>query len=105
MSNWPFRITEPVLDVVEALVTASEPVHGWAVADSTGQSGPNVYRALRRLQDAGWVGYRWDNNPELSPPPRRLYWLTAEGERRATALLAERRGGATLQPDGEGVHR
>jgi PadR family transcriptional regulator PadR len=95
--KWPFRITAPLLDVVEALRHAGGPLHGWGIAEETGQSGPNVYRALRRLQDAGWVDYVWEaENPAPGKPRRRLYWLTSEGRRQAGALLADRRGGPAL---------
>lgn len=91
--GWPFRITTPLLDVVEALVHADTAVHGWALAEQTGQSGPNVYRALARLRAAGWVwGRREARNPESGRPPRCSYRLTARGSAQARLLLEERRG-------------
>ncbi len=95
MTNWPFRVTPPLVDVIDALTRAHGKLHGWALADVCGQTTPNVYRALERLRDAGWVAYEWEaENPEPGRPRRRLYWLTAEGWRRGPALLTERRGDA-----------
>jgi DNA-binding MarR family transcriptional regulator len=95
MTAWPFRVTPPLVDVVDALTRAEGKLHGWALADLCGQTPPNVYRALERLRAAGWVEFEWESeNPELGRPRRRLYWLTAEGWRQGPALLAERRGEA-----------
>ena len=85
----PFRLTTPLIGVVQALVDADGPVHGWYIAESTGHSGPNVYRALRRLQDAAWVDCTWADNPTSGRPRRRLYWLTSAGRVAAAELLAE----------------
>lgn len=93
--RWPFRITAPLLDVVQALRDADGPTHGWYLAEVTGQSGPNVYRALRRLQDAAWVDYAWVDSPESGRPRRRLYWLTPAGNRASVDLLAQRTGDST----------
>lgn len=96
MTSWPFRVTPPLLAVVDALTRAGGKLHGWALADLCGQTPPNVYRVLERLRDAGWVAYEWEaENPEPGRPRRRLYWLTGEGWRRGPALLAERRGEAS----------
>jgi DNA-binding PadR family transcriptional regulator len=89
--GWPFRVTPPLLDVVAALSRAQERVHGWDLAERTGQSSPNVYRVLERLRVAGWVDYEWElENPQHGKPRRRFYWLTDLGARQAPALLAER---------------
>jgi len=88
--SWPFRVTRPLVEVLQGLLGADGPVHGWHIAEVTNQSGPNVYRALRRLQDASWVDCRWVDSPEAGRPRRRLYWLTPAGQRGATQLLTER---------------
>jgi PadR family transcriptional regulator, regulatory protein PadR len=90
--GWPFRVTKPLVDVLQALLRADGPIHGWRLAEVTRQSGPNVYRALRRLQDAAWVDCRWVDSPEAGRPRRRLYWLTPAGQRGAAQLLNERAG-------------
>ncbi|MEW9533256.1 PadR family transcriptional regulator [Microbispora sp. NPDC049125] len=92
------RITQPTLDVIEALVDAhrrGEELHGWAIIKAVGRTGPTVYNVLDRLEDAKWISGRWESeNPDPSRPRRRFYSLTGEGARRAPALLAERRPGA-----------
>ena len=89
--SWPFRVTPPLIDVVDALTRAGGKVHGWGLAEISGQTPPNVYRCLERLRLAGWVTYEWEiENPQPGRPRRRLYWLTAEGWRHAPALLTER---------------
>jgi PadR family transcriptional regulator, regulatory protein PadR len=94
--GWPFRVTGPLVEVVRALLDAEGPVHGWHLAEVTDQSGPNVYRALRRLHDAAWVEYQWVDSPEPGRPRRRLYWLTPAGQLAALKLLHER---STTTPD------
>lgn len=102
--KWPFRVTPPLLDVVQALTQMDEKIYGWDLAARCGQSAPNVYRALERLLGAGWVGYEWEaENPEPGKPRRRFYWLTEEGTLQAPRLLAERRG--AKKPRGVGVPR
>jgi PadR family transcriptional regulator PadR len=97
--TWPFRITAPLVDVVDALTRAGGKIHGWSLAEMSGQTTPNVYRALERLRLAGWVAHEWEaENPQPGRPRRRLYWLTGEGWRRAPELLAERRGGTLPRP-------
>jgi DNA-binding PadR family transcriptional regulator len=78
------------VEVLQTLLGTDGPVHGWHIAEVTNQSGPNVYRALRRLQDAAWVDCRWVDSPEAGRPRRRLYWLTPAGQRGAVQLLQER---------------
>jgi len=88
--SWPFRVTGPLVKVVQALLVAEGPVHGWRIAEVTDLGGPTVYRALRRLQDAAWIEYRWVESPEPGRPRRRLYWLTPAGLLAAPKLLNER---------------
>lgn len=89
--TWPFRVTPPLLDVVEVLVATEGKIHGQALADELGEGGPNVYRALERLRSAGWIDDEWEpRNPEHRAPPRRLCWLTPEGRIQAAALLEDK---------------
>lgn len=88
--RWPFRVTRPLVEVLQALVSTDRPIHGWHIAELAHQSGPNVYRALRRLQDAAWVDCRWEDSPEAGRPRRRQYWLTPAGRLSAVQLLNER---------------
>ncbi|MGW5685196.1 PadR family transcriptional regulator [Nonomuraea sp. NPDC003754] len=97
------RVTQPTLDVLEALVQAqqrSEEMHGWAIMKATGRAGPTVYKVLDRLEDAHWVKGRWEELADDQPGPRRrFYELTGEGVPAARALLAQRRPSAlTTRP-------
>jgi DNA-binding PadR family transcriptional regulator len=89
------RITQPTLDVLEALLRAhkeGEQIHGWAIMKETKRSGPTVYNALDRLEDAGWITGEWEElEPDANRPRRRFYQLTGEGAPAARTLLAARR--------------
>jgi PadR family transcriptional regulator, regulatory protein PadR len=91
-----FRVTAPLLDVLEVFVEAFSDdggeLHGWQIVKSTKRSGPTVYGVLDRLVGAGWISGRWeDENPQPNRPRRRLYCLTPDGVAPARQLLAERR--------------
>jgi hypothetical protein len=111
---WPFRVTDPLLEVVEVLLDAHASLHGWAIMKQTQRSGPTVYQVLERLRKAGWVECWWEDeesprvgepsaraasasqNAEIRPPERdnvprkRYYVLSGEGAVQVPRLLAER---------------
>lgn len=92
----PVRVTGPLLDVLEVLLTAlvdgDEDPHGWAIMKSIKRAGPTVYGVLDRLEDAAWIVGEWEAQPpDVSKPRRRRYRLTNTGADRARALLLERR--------------
>ena len=93
--EYPGRITEPLLDVLEMLIEAtrrSQELHGWALMKGTNRSGPTVYGVLDRLEDIGWIiGRSEECNPKPGRPPRRFYHLTPEGMAGAERVLATRR--------------
>ena len=90
------RVTEPTLDVLDVLLQAhrdGRDIHGWEIKKTTRRSGPTVYGVIDRLEDAGLVEGRWeDQDPQATGPRRRYYCLTGAGVRTASTLLAERRG-------------
>jgi DNA-binding PadR family transcriptional regulator len=99
----PVRVTNPLLDVLEALLwafdTHSGDLHGWAIMKVAKRSGPTVYGVLDRLEEAGWISGRWeDENPEQGKPRRRLYSLTPTGTIGAREILRERRPQALRPP-------
>jgi DNA-binding PadR family transcriptional regulator len=57
--------------------------YGFDIIDITGLPSGTVYPALRRLEDLGYVGSKWEKHEiaqkELRPP-RKYYRLTREGE-------------------------
>lgn len=74
------RFLEPAL----LLLLHHRPAHGYtllAELDSFGLGGsdPSVlYRALRVMEEKGWVSSYWDEE-DTQGPPRRVYRLTREG--------------------------
>ena len=98
----PVRITDPLLDVLEIFLQAlaeQRDLHGWAILKATKRAGPTVYGVLDRLEDAGWVTGRWeDQHPKTNTPRRRLYRLTPTGAAAARELLAARRPAALGRP-------
>ena len=98
----PVRVTGPLLDVLEVFLQAfsdDKELHGWAILKATKRAGPTIYGVLDRLEDAGWVTGRWeDQPPNTNTPRRRLYRLTGDGVAAARDLLASRRPAASTQP-------
>ncbi|HET8684025.1 MAG TPA: helix-turn-helix transcriptional regulator [Micromonosporaceae bacterium] len=90
------RVTQPTLDVLEALLSAEGlELHGWAITKATQRTGPTVYKILERLTVGGLVTARWESeHPEPGKPRRRFYRLTPTGAERARGLLAQHRPGS-----------
>jgi len=93
MADGPVRVTQPLLDVLEVLLSTEDfRQHGWAIMKATKRAGPTVYRILDRLREAGWVIAEWEApQPGQTTPPRRFYQLTPSGRVGALALIEERR--------------
>jgi PadR family transcriptional regulator PadR len=78
----PVRFLEPAL----LLLLWDNPAHGYTLLDQLGAFGlagidPSVvYRALRDMEERGWVVSVW-NEEQTQGPPRRVYRLTAEGRK------------------------
>src|SRR5690348_10114768 len=109
---WPFRVTDPLLDVLEILLDADADLHGWAIMKQSQRTGPTIYQVLERLRKASWVDCWWEDQEDHhssepqraagaghgndkgldreSVPRRRYYRLSDEGAARAPVLLAER---------------
>ena len=74
------RILKPAL----LLLLHHGPAHGYTLIehlDGYGLDDVNpsvVYRALRDMEERGWVASSWDDE-ETKGPPRRVYSLTALG--------------------------
>ena len=96
-------MTIPLLDVVEVFLVAlqegNEELHGWAIMKSAKRTGPTIYGILDRLESAGWVTGRWEQQPpDTNKPRRRFYRLTPTGVLAARNLLAECRPDALRSP-------
>jgi PadR family transcriptional regulator, regulatory protein PadR len=67
---------------------ASGYLYGFDIIDITGVPGGTVYPALRRLEEAGYLTSKWEEQriAQAEPrPPRKYYELTREGRE----ILAE----------------
>jgi DNA-binding PadR family transcriptional regulator len=89
----PQRITRQTVCLLEALL--SEPAREWygfELMERASLRSGTVYPLLHRLQADGWLtSFREKIDPsEEGRPRRRLYRLTAEGERSAQALVTLR---------------
>ncbi len=87
------RITLSLLKVVAQFV--DQPAAEWfgyRLAKATGLPSGRVHENLIRLERAGWIEARWEDETDKEPhrgPRRRLYRLTAPGHREALHLLSE----------------
>lgn len=76
------RFLEPTL----CLLLHHRPSHGYTLLDRLAEFGLGtmdsgvVYRALREMEEMGWVTSTWDVE-QAQGPPRRVYRLTAQGDR------------------------
>lgn len=75
------RMLEPAL----LLLLHHGPAHGYALIEELGRYGLDelnpsvVYRALRDMEDRGWVSSTWEQE-QTQGPPRRVYNLAALGD-------------------------
>ena len=89
----PADLLQGTLDMLILRAIASEPQHGWAIAQRIQQVSNNVlqvgqgslYPALHRLEYKGWIRAQWgssENNRKA-----RFYSLTAAGRKRLNVEL------------------
>lgn len=75
------RLVEPTL----LLLLHHGPAHGYPLIEQLDKYGladidPSaVYRALRDMEERGWVSSSWEDK-QTQGPPRRVYHLTALGD-------------------------
>lgn len=81
------RVTPATVDVLIALVEASDPVWGLLVVSSTGRPAGSVYPILERLESIEWVTSDWEVDARRTGPRRRLYRLTPDGLTAARAAI------------------
>ena len=81
LSRRAARMLEPAL----LLLLHHGPAHGYTLLDQLGGFGLGelntsvVYRALRDMEEKGWVTSTWDEE-QTQGPPRRVYRLTEAGD-------------------------
>lgn len=83
------RVTGATVDVLRILLDAADPVWGLSAIKATGRKPGTVYPILERLESAGWVGSRWEDDPSRPGPRRRYYELTDSGRVAAAQVVAE----------------
>src|SRR6201997_2268597 len=87
-------LLQGTLDMLILRAVATEPLHGWAIAQRIQEVSENVlqigqgslYPALHRLEYKGWIRAEWgasENNRKA-----RFYALTAAGRKQLNAELA-----------------
>jgi DNA-binding PadR family transcriptional regulator len=87
----PERITQQLLLVLGALM--ADPGRRWygmELMECTQLTSGTVYPILRRLVEAGWLVCAGEVPSDAGGAGRRLYALTGDGERAASAVLADR---------------
>ncbi|MEV6002170.1 PadR family transcriptional regulator [Streptomyces griseomycini] len=89
----PFKITSATLDVMEALLSTAEDVHGYAIARAAGKPTGSVYPILARLQSADMLESHWETEePTPGVPRKKFYRLTPNGREAVRSIVLERRG-------------
>src|SRR5262245_54188233 len=91
MANSDVRLSERGLRVLRMLVEQpSKGTSGAEIAKATGVSSGTLYPLLARLEAAGWLKSQWENVEPgaVGRPRRRLYKLTAIGQRRSHDALS-----------------
>jgi len=92
MADHDLRLTQPILKVLRFLL--EKPREGRSGADmskATRVGSGTLYPMLARLEAAGWLTSEWEaiDPHEAGRPRRRFYKLTAVGQNKARAALAE----------------
>ena len=100
------RVTDATLDVLRALRSGGPDIWGLQVIKESGRAPGTVYPILDRLERAGWIRSKWEDDEARPGPRRRLCEFTAEGATAAVELLAEREArqvtGKRSAPQAEG---
>jgi DNA-binding PadR family transcriptional regulator len=100
------RITLPLLQVLAQFL--AEPQGDWfgyRLAQVTGLRSGLVHENLIRLENAGWIEARWEEEQRQEAhrgPRRRLYRLTGLGEHEGRRLLEQRTRPLRLGPERQG---
>jgi PadR family transcriptional regulator, regulatory protein PadR len=83
------RVTEATIDVLTVLSASTEPCWGLLVIKSSARPAGSVYPILERLETAGWVVSRWEDDASRPGPRRRYYELTDDGAVAARTAIGE----------------
>ena len=86
------RITGPTLKVLGALLSSGRiELSGAEIARATNLASGTLYPILFRLERAGWLESRWEEDypRALGRPRRRFYQVTGVGARNARAAVKD----------------
>jgi PadR family transcriptional regulator PadR len=86
------RITGPTLKVLGALLSSGRvELSGADITRATNLASGTLYPILFRLERAGWLESRWEEEDPraLGRPRRRLYQVSALGTRKARAAVKD----------------
>lgn len=92
MNSDALRITGPTLKVLGQFFDhPNDQLSGFEILRSTGLASGTLYPILFRLEEAGWLESEWEDvaPSQVKRPRRRLYRMTALGERSARASFRE----------------
>ena len=92
MTAAPIRVSMVVLDILDAIASASpgDPAWGLRLCEQTGHGTGTVYPALDKLLRAGWISDTWEEPQPADRPRRRYYSLTEDGRVAYAEALASR---------------
>ena len=82
------RVTPATIDVLAVLSNSTQPSWGLAVIKQSGRPAGSVYPILERLESAGWVTSKWEEDASRPGPRRRYYELTSDGAAAARSAVA-----------------
>lgn len=98
------RVTAATVDVLASLLDAAgTATWGLRVIKQSSRPPGTVYPILDRLERAGWVESKWEDDDARPGPRRRLYELTAGGAsaaRSTVSTFAGRRAPGALRASG-----
>lgn len=103
MGGRSLRMTTQTLSILGVfLACPDQRISGVEIARKTGLKSGTLYPALFRLERASWLVSKWEDGvpEELGRPRRRLYSLTADGEKQARSIcstVSEMIGGLAWQ--------
>jgi DNA-binding MarR family transcriptional regulator len=89
------RVTGATIAVLAALIEHGEPCWGLAVIKASGRPAGSVYPILERLEKAGWISSKWEEDTSRPGPRRRYYELTDDAATAARAAITSFRASAT----------
>ncbi|MEH0109682.1 PadR family transcriptional regulator [Tersicoccus sp. MR15.9] len=83
------RLTPALRSVLGSLLETEGETWGLLLASQTGRPTGTIYPLLERLERAGFVCSRWDDDQTRPGPRRRLYSLLPAGRQWAVAKLGD----------------